>query len=410
MLSKYRVLDLSNEQGDLCGKILADLGADVIKVEPLEGAPSRNVSPFAHHSVTRESSLYWLAYSSGKRSITLAIGHPEGRNILLQLLSKADFLVESFSPGHMEKMQLGYSDLRSINPKLIMVAITPFGQTGPMGTALHSDLTGIALGGMMWLTGDADRPPTRISLPQFYELGSAAAAAGAMIAHYSRKKTGRGQFVDVSCQQAVARTLAQAPATWHLTHKNLERSGPYRDLGKFKMRINWECSDGYVNFIVTGGISAAREMKALSEWMLTKGQRSKVLEETKWEEVQYGTFTQELLNGLESDLSVFFKIMTKKELFEGSIERKIMLFPVNTMEDLVTYEQLSARQYFHPVYHPQIDATVTLPGPFLKASGKALRPPQPAPMLGQHNKDIYLGELHYTPKQLSQLRKEKVIG
>ena len=410
MLSKYRVLDLSNEQGDLCGKILADLGADVVKVEPLEGAFSRKVTPFAHDTATRENSLHWLAYSSGKRSITLDIAHPEGRNIFLQLLSQADFLIESYSPGHMEKMQLGYSFLRSLNPRLIMISITPFGQTGPLGTVSHSDLTGIALGGMMWLTGDADRPPTRISLPQFYELGSAAAAAGAMLAHYSRRKTGRGQFVDVSCQQAVARTLAQAPATWQLTHKNLERSGPYRDLGKFKMRINWECADGYVNFIVTGGISAAREMKALYEWMLTKGQKSKVLRETKWEEVQYGTFTQELLDGLETDLSLFFKTMTKKELFEGSIERKIMLFPVNTMADLTTYEQLSARQYFHTVYHPQIDETVTLPGPFLKASGKALRSPRPAPTLGQHNKDIYIDELHYTLEQFSQLRKERVIG
>ena len=164
------------------------------------------------------------------------------------------------------------------------------------------------------------------------------------------------------------------------------------------------------NFIVTGGISAAREMKALSEWMLTKGQKSKVLVETKWEEVQYGTFTQELLDGLENDLSLFFKMMTKKELFEGSIERKIMLFPVNTMEDLTTYEQLSARQYFQTVYHPQIEVEVTLPGPFLKASGKALRSPQPAPTLGQHNTDIYIDELHYTLEQISQLRKERVIG
>ena len=176
------------------------------------------------------------------------------------------------------------------------------------------------------------------------------------------------------------------------------------------MRINWECANGYVNFIVTGGISAAREMKALAEWMELNGQRSKILEETKWENVKYGTFTQELLDKLEHDLSLFFRTMTKQELFEGSIKRKIMLFPVNTMEDLLTYEQLSARRYFHSVYHPQIATTVTLPGPFLKASAKPLRTPQPAPTLGQHNEDIYHRELHYTSEQLSQLRKELVSG
>ena len=314
MLSKYRVLDLSNEQGGLCGEILADLGADVIKIEPLGGDPSRNVGPFAQDTMAQESSLFWIAYSSGKRSITLDIEHSSGSNILSRLISNSDFLIESFTPGHMEKMNLGYPHLRSANPRLIMMSITPFGQTGPMRTVSHSDLTGIALGGMMWLTGDADRPPIRISLPQFYELGSAAATAGEMLAHYSHQRTGRGQFVDVSCQQAVTRTLAQAPATWQLTGKNLERSGPYRDLGKFKMRINWECANGYVNFIVTGGVSASREMKALSKWMLLKGRRSKILEETKWEEVKYGTFTQELLNGLEHDLSLFFRTMTKKEL------------------------------------------------------------------------------------------------
>ena len=216
LLGSYRVLDLTDERGVLCGKILGDLGADVIQVEPPGGSSARQVGPFYQDDPTPDKSLYWWAYCANKRGITLDIEHPDGRALLERLVPSADFLVESFDPGYMDSISLGYPRLTALNPRLVMASITAFGQDGPYSGYQATDITGMALGGFMHLTGDPDRPPLRPSFPHFYLHGSAAAAAGAMLAHTHRALTGEGQHVDVSCQQAVARTLAHAPQIWDI--------------------------------------------------------------------------------------------------------------------------------------------------------------------------------------------------
>ena len=151
--------------------------------------------------------------------------HSPGRDALLRLAASADFLVESFRPGYLDALGLGFEDLRRINPALIYVSITPFGQDGPYRDFLATDLTGSALSGFAYLTGDADRPPLRVSVPQFWTLGGAAGAASAMTAHAARLQTGRGQHADVSCQQALTRTLSHAPQFWDMNQVILKRSG-----------------------------------------------------------------------------------------------------------------------------------------------------------------------------------------
>ena len=176
LLSPYRVLDLTDERGLLCGKMLADLGADVIQVEPLGGNPARRLGPFFEDDVRPEKSLFWWAYSANKRSITLDIETVDGGNLLLKLAAEADFLIESFSPGYLARLGFGYPDLQALNPGLVMVSITPFGQDGPYADYLATDIVGMALGGFMSLTGDSDRAPLRLSFPHFYLHGSAAGA------------------------------------------------------------------------------------------------------------------------------------------------------------------------------------------------------------------------------------------
>ena len=129
LLSPYRVLDLTGQEGLLCGKILADLGADVIQIEPPEGNPARNIGPFFNNDAHPERSLFWWAYSANKRSMTLNLHTTGGRDILRRMVKEADFLIESFPPGHMAELGLGYEDLEKINPGLVMVSITPFGQS-----------------------------------------------------------------------------------------------------------------------------------------------------------------------------------------------------------------------------------------------------------------------------------------
>ncbi|MFC1948616.1 CoA transferase [Chloroflexota bacterium] len=159
MLSPYRALDLTDEKGLLCGKILADLGADVIKIERPGGDPARNIGPFYHDEPDPEKSLYWFAYNTSKRGITLDIETTDGKEIFKQLVKNADFIIESFPPGYLDSIGLGYSALEKIKPDIILISITPFGQTGPYKDYKTSDIVAWAMGGEMAPFGDPDRPP-----------------------------------------------------------------------------------------------------------------------------------------------------------------------------------------------------------------------------------------------------------
>ncbi len=194
LLGPYRVLDLADDRGLLCGKILADMGADVIKIEPPGGDPARRIGPFYGDDPDPEKSLYWFAYNTNKRSITLNLEDNEGQQIFKDLVKTADFVTESFDPGYMAGLGLGYSDLEKINSRIIMVSITPFGQTGPYveHKYRYNDMIVWALSGFMHPNGDPDRAPTQITFPQAYLHGGAEAATAAMAAHYARETFGEG--------------------------------------------------------------------------------------------------------------------------------------------------------------------------------------------------------------------------
>src|SRR5579871_2105251 len=166
MLSPYRVLDLTDGRAELASMILADLGADVLKVEPPGGSAARRVPPIDPHLPPALASLHFHAFNRNKRSVALDLGTDAGRTAFLELVREADFLFENAAPGAMAARGLGFDDLRTLNPRLVYVAITPFGQDGPYAGHLATDLTLAAMGGMAAVTGDADRPPVRISVPQ----------------------------------------------------------------------------------------------------------------------------------------------------------------------------------------------------------------------------------------------------
>ena len=196
LLSPYRVLDLSNELGFLCGKILGDLGADVIKIEPPGGEPARRLGPFYGDQPDPEKSLFWFGFNNNKRGITLNLESAKGRELFSQLVAKADFVMETFTPGYLDGLNLGYTTMSKINPRLVLTSITPFGQTGPYSKFKASDIEIMALSGCMSLTGDPDRPPLRVTFPQSYGWTGSYAAMGALIAHYHREQTGEGQQVE----------------------------------------------------------------------------------------------------------------------------------------------------------------------------------------------------------------------
>jgi crotonobetainyl-CoA:carnitine CoA-transferase CaiB-like acyl-CoA transferase len=411
LLAPYRVLDLTDERGLLAGKILADLGADVVQIEPPGGNPARNIGPFYGDDPQPEKSLFWWAYAANKRSITLDLEQKGGQALLKKMVAEADFLVESFAPGYLDTLGLGYDLLAEINPKLVMVSITPFGQDGPYSNYQATDIVGMALGGFMYLTGDDDRAPIRISFPHFYLHGGAAGATAAMLAHTYRITSGQGQYVDVSCQQAVAKTLAHAPQIWDIEGAILKRMGVYRQTsGENRVRINWPCKDGYVNYMVQGG-SVAYSTRALLEWMKEDSFDTADLDTIDWEKMGYGAITPELMDQLGGPLGDFFKGHTRAELVQGSLDRRILLFPVATPSALQDHPQLEARGYFKELEHPELGATVQYPGAFVKSgdggdiAGIYRRPP----LIGEHNTVIFQGELGITGSELESLKRSGVI-
>ena len=411
LLAPYRVLDLTDERGLLAGKILADLGADVVQIEPPGGNPARNIGPFYGDDPQPEKSLFWWAYAANKRSITLDLEQKDGQALLKKMVAEADFLVESFAPGYLDTLGLGYDLLAEINPKLVMVSITPFGQDGPYSNYQATDIVGMALGGFMYLTGDDDRAPIRISFPHFYLHGGAAGATAAMLAHTYRITSGQGQYVDVSCQQAVAKTLAHAPQIWDIEGAILKRMGVYRQTsGENRVRINWPCKDGYVNYMVQGG-SVAYSTRALLEWMKEDSFDTADLDIIDWERMGYGAITPELMDQLGGPLGDFFKGHTRAELVQGSLDRRILLFPVATPSALQDHPQLEARGYFKELEHPELGATVQYPGAFVKSgdggdiAGIYRRPP----LIGEHNTVIFQGELGITGSELESLKRSGVI-
>ncbi len=410
MLSPYRVLDLTDECGILCGKILADLGADVIQIEPPNGSPARRIGPFYHDEPHLERSLYWWAYAANKRSITLNLDTADGRALLARLVPSAHFLIESFAPGHLASLGLGYEALAAINPALIVVSITPFGQDGPYASYQAPDLVGMGMAGFMYLTGDPDRPPVRVGVPHFYLHGAAAGATGAMMAHAQRVLTGQGQYVDVSCQEAVTRTLASAPQLFAIENTVIRRQGSYRQTGDTTfMRITWPCKDGFVNFQLSGGAGAGRSVNNMIQWMEEEGFGDPFLTGIDWTTLGYGMITKELLERVVPPVERFLMSHTKAELFEGAVKRRILLFPVATAGDIMRNPQLEARGYFRQVAHPDLGTTITYPGPFVQASATPLQLRRLPPTLGQHNAEIYLDELDLTREELVRLREAGVI-
>ncbi|MBI4334417.1 MAG: CoA transferase [Chloroflexi bacterium] len=409
MLSPFRVLDLTDEKGLLCGKILGDLGADLIKIERPGGDTSRQIGPFWHDMPHPEKSLFWFAFNANKRGITLDIGKDDGKEIFKTLVRTSDVVIESAPPGYMDSLGLGYSTLTELNPGVIMTSVTPFGQTGPYAGYEASDLVLMAMGSLMYLSGDPDRPPVRISLPQAFLNASADAAVGTMLALYHREISGEGQHVDVSVQESVLFIPMNAHLFWDLNKKMLRRSGSYRTglSTDAVQQLVWPCKDGYITFALMGGAYGAPSNRALVEWMATEGKCPEYLKQKEWDRFDMALVTQAELDTVARPLGEFFLGHTRAELFEGAQERKIIFYPVNTIKDIVEDPQLAARNFWMDVEHPELAATITYPGPFSTVdSSKAWRR---APLIGEHNEEIYVNEMGYSKQRVVILKQAGII-
>jgi len=413
MLSPYRVLDLSTERGVLCGQILGDLGADVIKIEPPGGSPARHLGPFYRDTPNPNGSLFWWAYNRNKRSITLDITRSDGQAILRRLVARAHFLIESDTPGTLAAYGLGYDDRAAVNPALIYVSITPFGQDGPKAHYADSDLIILAAGGPLVLTGDDDRPPVRVSVPQAYLHASAEAAAAALIAHHERQRSGRGQHVDVSAQQAVAQATQSGILATPLNADEFQRlSGGVR-VGSLLVRLVWPAQDGYVGILYLFGAALGPFTRRLMEWIYEEGFCDQATRDKNWLEYTELLFTgQEPLaeyERLKLVVEAFTRTKTKAELFHAALARGLLIAPITTIAEVVDSPQLAARNYWQRLEHPELGQAFRYPGAFAQFSATPIAYRRRPPTIGEHNREIYLGALGFTEKELGALQSRGVV-
>jgi len=410
LLADFRALDLTDETGFLCGRILADLGAEVIKVERPGGDKSRNIGPFYHDIPDPEKSLYWFAFNTNKKGITLNIESHEGRDILRKLVKKADFVIESFSVNYLDSLDLGYRELSQINPRLVMTSITPFGQNGPYKDYQASDLVMMAAGGYLYLTGDTDRAPVGISFPQANLHGSAQAAVATLIAHYYRELTGEGQHVDTSIQQSFTAGTLSTVAFWELASTILKRAGQYRVASSTGLtsRQTWRCKDGFVAFFIQGGIHA-RFNKALSQWMDSEGMANDFIRGMDWDALDMRTMTKERLSQIEQPIARFFLTHTKSELYEGGLQRGIDVYPISTVEDIAHNRQLEERGYWVDIDHDELRVKIRYPGAPAKTTLAHGETSFRAPLIGEYNEEIYIQELGLSREQLIILKQANTV-
>jgi len=392
MLTPYRVIDLSNERGLLCGQILADLGADVIQVEPLDGSSARGFGPWYKGERGPENSLFWWAYARNKRSLSIDFSSADGISRLKELIQGADFLIESGTPGEMTKLGLGYETLSRDNPGLVYVSISAFGQEGPKAAWHDTDLTQMASSGHAYLSGDADRPPLRVCVPQGHAHAGTDAAVGALIAHFERKHSGLGQHVDISIQQSATLGTMFRSLDVPLEQAPAERlSGGVKIVGRF-VSTRFALRDGYV---VLGPAFLPSTVPFIDRLLVYAEQYGFVNPALHGED--WGSFAIRVITGdlppdafepIETLLTAFFATKTKSEMMAAALERKLLLAPVLGLETIVESEQFAVRDFNFTHSHPDHGTAVRYPGAFAKFSANPIASRRAPPTIGQHNDEI----------------------
>ncbi|HEM46002.1 MAG TPA: hypothetical protein ENO23_03050, partial [Alphaproteobacteria bacterium] len=341
MLSAYRILDLCDERGALAGRILADLGAEVIRIEPREGDPLRARGPQGPSSQGAEGGLAWLVTQAGKRGIALDLaGTPADRATFLALAATADAVIETADPGALEAIGLDRDSVQAAlppeHPGLVWCSITPFGRTGPFAGHAGHDLVCVAMGGNASMTGDPDRPPLRCSLPTAYMHGGPEAVIGLLLALLGRPALGRGQHVDVSLQETQLGTLlsgaGQVASGGPVRTRSGARTGRTREI--------WRCRDGYVSYGLRGGPARAGGLRATVDYMAECGMAPAWLRAIDWASYSPLTLSDDELERLEAVFAAFFETKTMRTLYEEAIERRILLAPCNDAREILAQPQL----------------------------------------------------------------------
>lgn len=394
ILDDLKVLDLSQGlAGPICAKILADFGADVVKVEPLAGDAARRMAPFFGEDPHPEKSLVYLLANLNKRGVKVNFDVAEGRDLVRQMALKADIIVESYNPGYLASLGLDYATLSRDNPRLIVISITPFGQTGPYKDYKNEEIVTYALSGIMSISGLAEREPLKHGGMQSQYEGGLAGAVGTLAALHARDMLGEGQHVDISLQDVVTSTLVihQPMYGWVGAVQ-----GRRRPSGSNYGQVQ-QCKDGYFIWQTGGG----------AEW-------SDIVEffgSEELKEERFATVAGRALHGVDLDRIVLdaTKDRTMQELFRTASEKYHMLFGiVQEPKDLAHCPHLEAREYFQEVDHP-VMGVIKVPFRLWSMPDAPAVYRRPAPLLGQHNFEVFEDMLGLDSDRMVALAAKGVI-
>ncbi len=395
-LSGLRVVDVSlGVSGPYCTKLLAGLGAEVMKVEPPEGDPTRRRGPFPGDVPHPEKSGMFLHLNTGKLGITLDITTATGRDILLRLVRDADVFVESYAPGDLATVGLGYDDLAAVNPRLIVVSVTPFGQDGPYHGYEATEIVTYALGGYMMITGDPDREPLKAYGDQSELQGGQQAATATMVALFGRELTGEGQHVDVSVCEAASFLMGGVPQAYYFRGRMVRRAGA-RLMGMTERHpypsTLRPCKDGYVH--VHTNTRHPDLMGAL-------------MEEPRLLAPEVMATPTGHADEIDALMDRWLINYDKWEVARRAQEMRLPFTEVMTPAEVMADPAHHERGFWAEIDHP-IAGTVTQPGPPIRMTRTPWRTER-APLLGEHNEDVLCERLGYTQADLTVLSDRGVI-
>jgi benzylsuccinate CoA-transferase BbsE subunit len=392
-LDGIRVLDLAGPLGVFGAKMLADLGADVINIEPPEGDELRRRPPFADQRPHPEGSLPFFQNNCNKRGITLNLDTEAGRALFRGLVATADVVIETAAPGWMAARRIAYHDLQDQHPRLIWAAVTPFGQDGPRARWAGTELGLQAMGGALYLTGERDERPVRAGGHVAEKMAGYTAGTAVMFALQWRNRSGRGQFIDVSAQEAIAAQMESFTTKIFYTGSIYSRDG--RLYPRTYPAGLFPCADGWVS-LVAGPL---HQWHALRDWIADER-----LFEPRFEELDVRMAERPYLDPIICDWT---RPQKKYHLFEEGQRRRIPVGVSLTPGEVTRDPHLRERGYVSTLEHPHL-GTVEVPGrPYiLEKTPWTLR--RPAPLLGEHNEEVY-AELGLCRNDLSELRQQGVI-
>ena len=395
-LQGVRVLDLTQHvAGPYCTKLLADFGADIIKVERPQGDPARSLPPFASDEPHQERSLLFAYLNTNKKSITLDLKTATGKSLLHRLLADTDIVVENFAPRVMPSLGLDYDSLSAINPSLVMVSISNFGQTGPYRDYKAADIVHYALGGLMYIFGSANREPLKHALRQTQFKAGTNAATAALIGWYHQQFTGEGQHIDISIQECVASALRDTTSLYTYAGSTRQRQPAYTgDMPRSPVPTK----DGYIVPVHFGG---AVDWDGVADFIAAPDLKDEAFATP---ESRFNN-AQALQEALESGLAHWRKFDLMREAHK---RRGHIYGVVHSPAEVLASEQYGARSFFADIEHPEF-GNATYPGAPFIMSETPWQATSPAPMLGEHNREILCDRLGLSMDDLNTLTASGVV-